>query len=871
MNESLPIHTMRPYNTPFSTHPTDPTAFSALTHPATPRASDAPVRVSVVVKALNEGPRIYRALASALAAVAEVGGEVILADSGSTDETIAEATRLPVRIVQLADPRERRCGIGPELGWRHARGEYVYLMDGDMTLDPGFLSLALAFLARHPEVAGVGGRVLERNLVSIEYRERERRAREEEAHRRPGPVDRLDGGGLYRRVAIAEVGYLSDRNLHSYEELDLALRLRSRGWRLWRLPLDATCHQGHAAPALRLLWRRWQTGYACGCGEVLRAALGQPWWRLLRKDMRELRLYLAVLAWWLALAALLGLALASALVLEPTGSGREVTRTLLGSVPLPPPALAWSALAWLAVTPWAIMTLRRRSARAGFYAVASWCVHAAGLLRGLLAHRRPPRDPIAAHVIRPGPYAMSEPLMPAPRARAGQGGRRGREPVIFVACPWTPVGGGMFKVADYLIRAQADARQVTGRDGPHAAQARLKPLDTRGSGSSAASLCVLAGALTALVRGRIRGEVAGVHVNMAERLSLVRKGLVVVTCRALGLPVVLHLHAAELHRAWPTLPAPARALARWMFSLPRACIVLGPQSAEFVTGALRVPPERVVAVSNGVPPPRQARRRRERDGLQLLFVGNLSARKGLPELLQAMAQPVLAALPITLTLAGGGDLPGWRARADRLGLGDRVRFCGWTEGAKLAGLMASADALVLPSHDEGLPLVILEALAQGLPVVCTPVGEIAACLQDGRHALFVPPGDAVALARALARLLGDATLREQLALEGRALWQREFSITRFFSRIAAVHSRCFGVCASLPAGATEDRAMRQIDAELAGPFLPEIGDDRRSDQRRSDALPGDVMPGETRSGEARPGEAGWSGGARPSALPGAAA
>lgn len=866
MNESLPMHTMRPHNTPHTN------SLGDLSHPAAQRASGAPVRVSIVVKALNEGPRIYRALASALAAVAEVGGEVILADSGSTDETIAEATRLPVRIVQLADPRERRCGIGPELGWRHAHGEYVYLMDGDMTLDPGFLSPALAFLARHPEVAGVGGRVLERNLTSIEYRERERRAREVEAHRRAGPVDRLDGGGLYRRVAIAEVGYLSDRNLHSYEELDLALRLRSRGWRLWRLPLDATRHEGHAAPALRLLWRRWQTGYACGCGEVLRAALGQPWWRLLRKDMRELRLYLAVLAWWLALAAVFAIALA--LALGVASGGREATGTILGpnlgpmlgSVPLPPPALAWSALAWLAITPWAVMTLRRRSARAGLYAVASWCVHAAGLLRGLLADRRPPRAPIAAHVIRPGPQAMYEPQMPAPRTQAGHGGRRGRERTILVACPWTPVGGGMFKVADYLIRAQADPRQVSGSEGPPVALARLKPLDTRGSGSSAASLLVLVGALAALVRGRIRGEVAGVHVNMAERLSLVRKGLVVVTCRALGLPVVLHLHAAELHRAWPALPAPARALARWMFSLPRACIVLGPQSAEFVTGALRVPPERVVAVSNGVPPPRQARRRRERDGLQLLFVGNLSARKGLPELLQAMALPVLAALPITLTLAGGGDLPGWRARADRLGLGDRVRFCGWTDGAKLAGLMASADALVLPSHDEGLPLVILEALAQGLPVVCTPVGEIAACLQDGRHALFVPPGDAVGLARALARLLGDATLREQLALEGRSLWQREFSISRFFSRIAAVHSRCFGACASLPVGPEEGRPMRAVDTELAGPLLPEAGEDRRSD-----TLPGDVMPGDVLPGDVIRGKASWSGGVRPSASPGAAA
>ena len=773
-----------------STHSGPHAGTQARTDTGTARAADRPVRVSIVVKALNEGPHIYRALASALDAVAELGGEVILADSGSTDDTLAQAARLPVRIVQLADPRERRCGIGPELGWRHAQGEYVYLMDGDMVLEPGFLGPALGFLARHPEVAGVGGQMIERSLASIEYRERERRAREDETHRRPGPVSRLDGGGLYRRVAIAEVGYLSDRNLHSYEELDLALRLRARGWRLWRLPLDATTHTGHTEPALRLLWRRWRSGYAWGCGELLRAALGQPWWHLLLRDLRELRLYLAVWVWWLALAGLLALALAA--------SGPLQSVQLAGGLPLE--LLAWAALAGLAALPWAAMTLRRRSAQAGCYAVASWCVHAAGLLRGFLVHRRPPGDPIDARVIQPWPEAYKGSLLPPPRVHAGQRQGRGRERVILVACPWTPVGGGMFKVADYLIQAQAGLREATGSDGPSPTQVRLQPLDTRGSGSWAQSLGVLASALLTLAGGRLRGKVAGVHVNMAERLSLVRKGLVVATCRGLGLPVVLHLHAAQLHRAWPDLPAPARALARWVFSLPQACIVLGPQSAEFVTGALRVPPERVVVVNNGVPPPQHPRRRRDRDGLQLLFVGNLSERKGVPELLQAMAQPALAALPVTLTLAGGGDLPTWRARADRLGLGDRVRFCGWTEGAKLGALMAGADALVLPSHDEGLPLVILEAMAQGLPVVCTPVGEIPAALEDGRHALFVPPGDALALARALARLLGDASLRERLALEGRALWQREFSVTRFFSRIAAVHSRCFGVCASLPAG-----------------------------------------------------------------------
>ena len=72
--------------------------------------------VSIVIKALNEEKNICAAIESALAAVADVGGEVILADSCSTDRTVELASRYPIRVVQLANPSERCCGIGPQLG-----------------------------------------------------------------------------------------------------------------------------------------------------------------------------------------------------------------------------------------------------------------------------------------------------------------------------------------------------------------------------------------------------------------------------------------------------------------------------------------------------------------------------------------------------------------------------------------------------------------------------------------------------------------------------------------------------------------------------------------------------------------------------------
>src|SRR4051812_8351339 len=111
---------------------------------------------------------------------------------------------------------------------------------------------------------------------------------------------------------------------------------------------------------------------------------------------------------------------------------------------------------------------------------------------------------------------------------------------IYIAVPWTPLGGGMYKVADYLIQSQAQ-----GAEGPV-----LRPLDTRGEGSAAASLLRTASAVVQLAKDRRRKRVAGVHVNMAERLDFVRESIVLLACKLMGIPSVLHLHAAQLHHSY---------------------------------------------------------------------------------------------------------------------------------------------------------------------------------------------------------------------------------------------------------------------------------------------------------------------------------
>ncbi len=357
---------------------------------------------------------------------------------------------------------------------------------------------------------------------------------------------------------------------------------------------------------------------------------------------------------------------------------------------------------------------------------------------------------------------------------------------ILMACPWGPVGGGMYRVVDYLIAHHAEQGL------PGAPSARLEGLDTRGQGSALSSAPVLLRALGVLLRGRLRGDLAGVHIHLAERLSLVRKGILMLACRALGLPMIVHLHAAQFPQFYRRLPAPARWLTRWLLRLPPGLIVLGQSSQRFVTEELKVPPERVSIVLNGVPAP-QLPRRITGAFKRVLFVGNLSERKGVSDLLQALCLPGWDRQHTQVVLAGGGDIQGYRLQSQALGLADWVEFTGWLDQAQVAQQMARADVLVLPSYDEGLPLVILEAMAQGVAVVCTPVGEIGQLIADGQQALFVTAGDVPALAHQLQQVLGDETLRKRLEQAGRALYAQRFSMATFQAQIAALHRRYFGL------------------------------------------------------------------------------
>ena len=279
------------------------------------------------------------------------------------------------------------------------------------------------------------------------------------------------------------------------------------------------------------------------------------------------------------------------------------------------------------------------------------------------------------------------------------------------------------------------------------------------------------------------------HANVASRLA----------ARLAGRPPVLGgLRVAERR--------PSRG---WHLALDRLTSPLGVGSVCVSTGVERfsvgrggLDPDRLVVIPNGVDPARfDAATPVDRAALGVppgaelcLYVGRLDPQKGLEVLVDAAADVARDRPAWHLAVAGDGPLRDELvARAAAAGLGDRVRWLG--RRGDVPGLLRAADCLVLPSLWEGMPNVVLEAMAAGLPVVATAVEGTEDLVIPGATGWLVPPGRPGPLADALREAAADPDRRRALGRAGRARVEAEFAP----ARVVAAYERLWaGVLGLIP-------------------------------------------------------------------------
>lgn len=201
------------------------------------------------------------------------------------------------------------------------------------------------------------------------------------------------------------------------------------------------------------------------------------------------------------------------------------------------------------------------------------------------------------------------------------------------------------------------------------------------------------------------------------------------------------------------------------------------------------PPEKYAGVTLSR---EEVRRQMGWDDEKIIFImpARMSQEKNHPLLFEALKAEPLKAFDgrILCYLAGDGPLLEQnKALAIEAHLGDRVVFGGFRRD--IPTLLRGADAFLLCSHYESLPLSIREGMEASLPVVSTDVGGISEAVEDGRSGLLVPPNDPQAFAAAMAKLAGDAAMREAMGRRGRELSSEKFGYDNWISRTAEVFAQ----------------------------------------------------------------------------------
>lgn len=288
-----------------------------------------------------------------------------------------------------------------------------------------------------------------------------------------------------------------------------------------------------------------------------------------------------------------------------------------------------------------------------------------------------------------------------------------------------------------------------------------------------------------LVSTCLRERPAVVHAHVACRASFYRKSVLLALARCCGRATVFHLHGAEFRQFVQQESGP---LGRWWIRRTlrksSAVITLSESWAKFIREL--APAARVQVVANSVRVPPAADRAQEQPA-RILFLGRADRRKGIFELLAAVAKLAPHFPALRLVIGGDGDLQRVAEVARELGVADRVSILGWIGSAQREAELAQAAVFCLPSYDEGLPMAMLESMAAGKAVVVTPVGGIPEAVVDGVNGVLVPPGDADALAAGLRRLFDDEALRRQVADQARATIVSRFGTEVVMQQMAALY------------------------------------------------------------------------------------
>ena len=287
-------------------------------------------------------------------------------------------------------------------------------------------------------------------------------------------------------------------------------------------------------------------------------------------------------------------------------------------------------------------------------------------------------------------------------------------------------------------------------------------------------------------------DVSIVHIHMSERGSVFRVLILVILFSIGRRKTVVHTHGAEFEEFYQQ-QAPAT---RWIISkILRKCdrfIVLSKSWQEYYAKALQIPIEHISILQNPVNMPdclpHDVQELATDGKFEFLFAGRIGERKGTYKLLGAFAKLISTCPNVHLTLAGDGELKKAADLAKRLDISEKITLMGWVDAHGLKNLLSSADAFILPSLNEGLPMAILEAMSWQLPIIASPVGGIPEVVIPGKTGLLINPESSESIYQAMQSLVKNPDYAKQLGQNARTQVEA-FSSAHYQDRLSELYQK----------------------------------------------------------------------------------
>ncbi len=294
------------------------------------------------------------------------------------------------------------------------------------------------------------------------------------------------------------------------------------------------------------------------------------------------------------------------------------------------------------------------------------------------------------------------------------------------------------------------------------------------------------GSYAAFLVRAVGGRYDLVHVHVSVQNSFFRKSFYLIVSALLGRRFVIQIHPERFAAFFSASPERTRGMIRWIFRKASAVIVLTPsiraKMKELFPGTDFLVLANPIDCSEYGGGPRP-------EGDQVLFMGLISPEKGARDLIETVPAVASRVPSVRFALFGPvneGFPLGAKLEAGKLA---NIRWKAWVSGEEKVRAFRESRMLVLPSYSEGLPNVLLEAMASSLPVVATPVGGVPDLVVDGVNGFLVRPGDKEALGNRILRLLADPDLGSRMGAAGRRLVEKEYDLPVVGRRLLGIYAR----------------------------------------------------------------------------------